>query len=221
MRISHGYHFVFLAYPRTASKSVRALLDPYSDIQGVHPTRTGRKHPFAQHMTAKEAKAIFDQNGWDWFSYRRFCFVRNPYTRVVSLYHHHRSMRTRRAPGFAPIPRIKALAKYRLERPKSFKEYVLTLEKHQGMTMPLYDFIHDDAGICLVDDVLKFEELTDELPGYLSQLGIQIRHEDIPMVGSSDIREYKSFYDSETRGFVQSFYRYELDRFGYSFEDMN
>ncbi len=221
MRVSHRYRFVFLAYPRTASRSVRELLDPYSDIQGVHPTRTGRKHPFAQHMPAREAQAVFDKKGWDWFSYRRFCVVRNPYTRVVSLYHHYQSMRALKAPGFAPIPKLKALVKYQLERPKSFREYVLTLDKRQGMPMPLYDFIHDDAGLCLVDDVLKFEELADELPGYLSQLGIQIRPEDIPVVGSSDIREYKSYYDAETLRFVESLYQYEIDRFGYSFEDMS
>jgi len=130
-------------------------------------------------------------------------------------------MRALKAPGFAPIPKLKALVKYKLERPKSFREYVLTLDRRQGMPMPLYDFIHDDSGVCLVDDVLKYEELADELPGYLSQLGIQIRSEDIPVVGSSDIREYKSYYDAETRRFVESLYQYEINRFAYSFENIS
>ena len=53
MRISHRYRFVFLAYPRTASRSVREVLDPYSDIHGVHPTRTRREHPFPIGSTAQ------------------------------------------------------------------------------------------------------------------------------------------------------------------------
>ena len=220
MRISHQYRFVFLAYPRTASRSVRELLDPYSDIQGVHPTRTGRKHPFAQHMPAGEAKQVFDEKGWGWFGYRRFCVVRNPFARVVSLYHHYQNMRSQRAPGFAPIPKIKALVKYRLEHRKSFKEYVLSIDQRQGMTMPLYDFIHDDSRVCLVEDVLRYEDLTDELPGYLHRLGIQINPEEIPRVGSSGIRSYKKYFDSETRSYVEHLYQYELERFGYSFKDL-
>ena len=196
------------------------MLDPYSDIQGVHPTRTGRKHPFAQHMPAREAKQVFDKKEWDWFGYQRFCVVRNPFTRVVSLYHHYQNMRSQRAPGFAPIPKIKALVKYRLEHPKSFKEYVLSIDKRQGMTMPLYDFIHDDSTICLVDDVLKYEDLADELPGYLHRLGIQINPEEIPRVGSSGIQSYQEYYDEETQSFVEQLYQYEIKRFRYSFEDL-
>ena len=221
MRISHRYTFVFLAYPRTASKSVRQVLDPYSDIRGIHPTRTSRKHPFSEHMPAKEARAIFERRGWDWFSYRRFCVVRNPYTRVVSLYHHYLSMRIRKAPGLAPFPRFKALVKYKLEHPKTFKEYVLTIDRHQQMTMPLYDFIHDDDGNCLVDDVLRFEDLANQLPDYLRQIAIQIDPEEIPRLGSFGIRDYKKDYDDETRIFVGNLYQYEIERFGYSFDELS
>jgi hypothetical protein len=220
VRISHRYQFVFLAYPRTASRSVREVLDAYSDIQGVHPTRTSRRNPFSQHMPAREAKGIFEDKGWDWFGYHRFCVVRNPYTRVVSLYHHHRNMRIQGAPARAPIPRLRALVKYRLERPKSFKEYVLGIDKEQGMTMPLYDFIHDDDGNCLVNDVLRFEELADGLPRYLLQLGIQIGPEEIPLVGASEVQDYVAYYDEETQSFVENLYQYEIERFGYRFEDL-
>jgi hypothetical protein len=37
-------------------------------------------------MSARELKAEFDRRGWDWFGYRRFCFARNPYARLVSLF---------------------------------------------------------------------------------------------------------------------------------------
>ena len=221
MRISHQYRFIFLAYPRTASKSVRKVLDPYSDIQGVHPTKTGPRHPFAQHMPAREAKKVFDRKGWNWFDYRSFCVVRNPYARVVSLFHHYHSMRTRRAPGLALIPRLKALVKYRLERPLSFKAYVLGMDKSRGMMMPLHDFIHDDAGNCLVNDVLKYEELARELPRYLHRLGIQIDPQDIPVLGASGIQSYKEYFDTETRGIVENLYEYEIERFGYRFEDLD
>jgi len=171
-------------------------------------------------MPAKWAKEVFGSMGWDWDSYHRFCVVRNPYTRVVSLYHHYRSMRTRKAPGFAPIPRIRALVRYALERPKSFREYVLGLDRRSALAMPLYDFIHDDGGTCLVDDVLTYEDLADELPLYLNRLGLPVKSSDIPFVGSSGIKGYREHYDAETRAYVEDLYRYEIDRFGYNFEDV-
>ena len=86
--------------------------------------------------------------------------------------------------------------------------------------MPLFDFIHDDAGRCLGDDVLRFEEPAAELPRYLRQMGVQIHPDMIPQVGSSGIRDYRRYYDEETRSFVEHLYQYEIDRSGYEFEDL-
>ena len=221
MRISHRHRFLFLSYPRTASRSVRKVLDRFSEVASVNVTRISQEHPFYHHMPAKEAKRVFDEMGWDWSQYRRFCVVRNPFARVVSLYHHHLSMRKRGAPGLAPIPKIKALVKYRLEQTPSFKNYVLSLNRKHRLALPLDEFILADDSSHLVDDVLRFEELYDELPGYLQQLGIEIAPEEIPRVGSSGIRSYEEYYDEETQSFVEHLYHYEIDRFGYSFEDLH
>ncbi len=221
MRISHRHHFLFLSYPRTASRSVRKVLDRYSDVESVNVTRVSPEQPFYHHMPAKEVKQVFDEMGWDWFRYRRFCIVRNPYERVVSLYYHHLSMRTRRAPGLAPMARVKALLKYSFERTKSFKAYVQSLHRGHTLALPLDRFILADDASPLVDDVLRYEELADELPGYLLQLGIQVDPEEIPRVGSSGIQDYSAHYDEETRSLVGDLYRYEIDRFGYRFEDLD
>ena len=220
VRISHQHQFVFLSYPRTASRSVRKVLDRYSDSKSVNMTKVSKKTPFYHHMPAKEAKQVFDAKDWDWFQYRRFCVVRNPYARVVSLYHHHLSMRTRGAPGLAPMPRLRALFKYSLERTKSFKDYVLSLHRNHTLALPLDEFILADDASPLLVDVLKFEELAADLPGYLRRLGIQIEPAGIPLVGSSGIQNYREFFDEETRSHVENLYRYEIDRFGYRFEEL-
>ena len=71
-----------------------------------------------------------------------------------------------------------------------------------------------------MDDILRFEMLTLELPEYLLRLGIDIQAEEIPRMGASGIRSYRSFYDDSTQRFVTSFYQYEIERFGYSFDEL-
>ena len=91
-------------------------------------------------MPACEAKRAFDERGWNWFEYNRFCIVRNPYARMVSLYHHYLNMRTRIAPDLAPISKLKALVKYRVLPQMSFSEYILRPDKIRQIAMPLDEF---------------------------------------------------------------------------------
>jgi hypothetical protein len=173
-------------------------------------------------MPAKEAKAVFDKRGWDWFAFDRFCVVRNPYARIVSLYHHHLHMRKMGgAPGLALIPKIKARIKYTLTPVPSFRDYVLNTVRDRRIAMPLHEFIFDYNGDCLVEDVIRFENFADELPEYLQRLGIKVRPAEIPRVGTSGIHSYKTFFDDSTRRFVAHFYRYEIERFGYSFDELS
>ena len=73
--------------PRAGSTTVRKNLDQYSDVKSVHVSETDADFPFFHHMTAAELKAAFESKEWQWDDYRKFCIVRNPYDRLVSLYH--------------------------------------------------------------------------------------------------------------------------------------
>lgn len=220
MRISHGYRFVFLSNPRTASRSIRQLLDGYSDIKSVDQTRTSAEEPFYHHMPASQAKKAFDERGWDWASYHRFCIVRNPFTRTVSLYHHYMNRRKYIGRGLAPLPRLRAIVKYKILPRMSFSTYILRPGKIREIALPLEEFVLDEKGKSLVDDILKYEELAETLPRYLQDIGIDIDPQQIPVLGSSGIQSYARYYDEGTRSFVEHLYQYELDRFGYRFEDL-
>lgn len=220
MRISHRYRFVFLSNPRTASRSIRRLIEDYSDVSSVDSSRTSKQSPFYHHMPASQVKKVFDDRGWDWYGYHRFCVVRNPFTRIVSLYHHYLDRRRRIGTHLAPVAQLKAVVKYKVLPRKSFSQYVLRPDKLRKLAMPLNDFVFDRDGTCLVDDILMFENLAEELLQYLREIGIDVNAQQIPMLGASGIHDYRQYYDPATRNLVEHVYRYEIERFGYSFEDL-
>jgi hypothetical protein len=172
-------------------------------------------------MPASQAKRVFDERGWNWASYHRFCIVRNPFTRTVSLYHHYLHKRRHIGPGLAPLPRLKAIVKYKVLPRMSFSDYVLRPGKIREIALPLEEFVLDGQGNSLVDDILNYEELAEKLPQYLQDIGIDVDPKQIPVLGSSGIQSYARYYDEETRSFVEHLYRYEIDRFGYSFEGLD
>ena len=219
MRISHKHRFVFLAIPRTGSTTVRHVLDDYSDIKSVHILKRTDDFPFSNHLRARDLKRIFDRSGWDWFAYKRFCVIRNPWDRVVSLYHHRQRVLSGHAPARGLVYNAWKYVRYRLTPKQSFKDYVMAIDPKKGLTASLRDFICNENGEYLVDDVLRFEALTAALPAYLAQFGITVGPHAIPQFNVSEgRRSYADYYDAESRQHVENVYRYEIDRFGYRFD---
>lgn len=218
MRISHRHRFVFLAYPRTASTSIRSLIDGYSDVTSVAFRHLTDESPFYHHIAAGELKSIFDRKGWDWCEYRHFCVVRNPFSRVVSLYHHHLKMKKRRLIQRSPAQRlIRKLATGRRSQP-SFRQYVLGIRQENRLARSLPSFVNDKEGNALVEDILMFEKLDVELPRLLGSIGVPIDSSELAVLNRSGIESYRAFYDDDTSAFVAEFYRHEIERFGYRLE---
>jgi hypothetical protein len=218
VRISHKHKFVFLALPRTGSTTVREILDDYSDIKSVHITQVTHQFPFYHHISARELKRIFDKRCWDWFAYQRFCVVRNPFDRVVSLYHHHKKIDSDKNRLKPSLYKFIEYLHFGVRPELAFSEYVMNLNPKRKLTTTLKEFICDDDGEFLVDDVLTFETLACVLPDYLKQMNIFITREDIPVRNATEERKpYAPYYTDKTRKIVESIYAYELERFSYAF----
>ncbi|RDV24234.1 hypothetical protein DXV75_14545 [Alteromonas aestuariivivens] len=216
MRISHSHKFIFFATPRTGSTTVRNVLDRYSDISSVHVSEITKDFPFYHHISALELKRIFEQRGWDWDSYHKFCFVRNPYDRVVSLYHHY--LKIRGEVSGHDLRNILRKFKNAVTSPLSFKDYVMTLDPKDRLPTSLEAFLCDEKGNFLVDDILMYENLKTELPNFLKKLNISISEDDIPHLNASANRnKYRKYCDDELKDKIEHLYPYEFNRFGYSF----
>lgn len=218
MRISHQHRFVFLANPRTGSTTVGKILDDYSDVKSVHSTETNAEFPFYDHISASELKVIFEKKGWEWAGYKKFCMVRNPFDRVVSLYHLHQEIMRQKVKGRNLSQKILRYIKRKLIPINTFHDYVMHIDPGIRMSKSLRTLICDKNGNSLVDDVIMYEDMNEELPTYLTIFDIHITKKQIPHLNASKSRRnYRDYYNEETRKRVECLYAYEIKRFGYRF----
>jgi hypothetical protein len=216
MRISHQHKFIFFAVPRTGSTTVRSVLDDFSDVRSVHITDRTAEQPFYHHISPRELVGIFESRGWDFDEYRKFCFVRNPFDRVVSLFHH----RLRMIYGDDIFGLIRRRVKVAVHRRKRFRQFVENriIGCSGRLEEPVSSFITNDQGVPLVDDVLPFEQISSRLPQYLEEsFRLPVSAEDVPKKNSSSRLHYSEYYDDHARSIVRSTYKSDLLSFDYSF----
>ncbi len=221
MRISHRHRFVFFASPKTGSRSVRRLLDASAEIHGLPAEELTEDFPFYNHIRPVELRDIFASRGWDFDAYFKFVMVRNPWSRLVSLY----EMYAFREGG--QLSRLRTRAK----RHQGFRAWVPTVDPEGRRTvgpglekgvirfgaLSYVAFTGDEDGRPLVDEVIKLEEIESRLPPLLERLGVPVPSR-IPRTGRGRYRgDYRNYYDDATRELVGTLYEEDIERFGYTF----
>jgi len=181
--------FIFIHTPKTGGTSITEF------FSGV-----GRKDPLPleHHITyeqcLKEKPEIKD--------YFSFAFVRNPWNRVVSSYHD------------------TTILERTTEKTLSFKEFVKqTLPHHLSKKpehntihyFPCYYFLGDDINFIgrtetIIEDFTKIQKILS-LEGNLPHARNSSRKE----------KEYRNFYDVETKQIVEELYIKDIEEFGYEF----
>lgn len=172
-----------------------------SKLKNIYRAELGQK---PQHASAVLVKQSFPS---EWAEFTKFCVVRNPYSLAVSDY----KWRTRR-----------------LARKPSFSEYLEALEKGDslGGIVPVgfynnwRQYTIDDK--IVVDHVIRYENLSADLGGVLSTLGISIAREFPNLKNLDGAKEasrpnYREYYDSKSVEIVSSLYEQEISTFGYTF----
>jgi len=229
MIISHQHGFIFLKTAKTAGTSVEIALSrhagpediitPISDSDeklrrdhgGRGPQnfrlplksltmrqlagmiRTCRRPGFYNHMPAAEVRRLAGEEVWN--RSFRFCIERNPFDRVVSLYWWCHRREPRPSIGeFLRSPRLRLLSRNGIE---------------------MYT---DKSGRIVVDQVLRYERLEEELEGVRRKLGLP-EPLVLPRAKSGHRPEGQGWRDVLTapdRRVIESCFRRELDLFGYA-----
>ncbi|MGK7896072.1 MAG: sulfotransferase family 2 domain-containing protein [Xenococcus sp. (in: cyanobacteria)] len=232
MIISHKHKFIFLKTNKTAGTSIEIALSkycgPHDIITPISPedekTRIDmgflgsqnylspiwdysirdvakavlkgkRKLRFYNHISAKEVKQYISQEMWD--SYYKFCFERNPWDRIVSFYYWH----------------------YKSEPRPTISEFIESkvplILKQRGIELYSID------GQIVVDQVCRFENISEELEVVRKKLGIPEKL-NLPKSKSKYRKDKRSYHDilsDEERVKIAELFSDEINLCGYEFID--
>lgn len=152
-----------------------------------------KKNRFYNHMPASEVKALVTDRIWD--NYYKFCFERNPWERVISLYY----WRCKTEPRPSITQFIDSGALKRLKR--------------KGLELYSID------GKVAVDQVCRFENISGELEAIRAQLGITEELQ-LPHAKSrfrKDKRSYRDILNAEQQKIIAEMFSDEIELMGYEF----
>jgi len=188
----------FIHIPRTAGNSFRHWVISNGIDSEVLPEKD-------YHATPNTACNTWPNLG------TTFTFVRNPYARLVSLYHH---IGQKALIQLNPThPRRQELAEYNIKQlllyKKGFEAWLTSTAKSVSWScksqIPWLDNI---------DIVIKTENLSQD---FLLIQKLFDCYEELPHVNSSEHKPYQSYYNNHTKELVQTLCKDELDAFEYSF----
>ncbi len=194
MWISQSRQTIFIHNPKTAGRSI---------LKGFNGPWTERPDRLV-HMTPDEARHLIFQENWkDFYS---FTFVRNPWARLVSLYHFQRSTTYYGLFGANPI--------FQRARQFDFDEWI---DVNRNASPPSTWFGHPQENWTRgVTEVFRFEGFDAAVETLSQRLGrFTPAHEN-----ASPPYNFKRFYTYQRHiDFVAEYDRHVIETFGYAYDE--
>jgi len=189
MFINHKHKFIFIHIPKNAGTSIRNSFD----INGYDKQVVSKRYP---HSRCSEIWKYCGEDVWN--EYYKFAFVRNPFDRLVSFYHFHKSNQYKHKIG-----RERAFK-------QPFKEWVMeTKDTNINHTQSYYL----DKQINFIG---RYENLHNSFNTACNQ--IEIPPYELPHYNKSHHENWQHYYDRELMDYVYSRYREDFYNFGYTYK---
>lgn len=183
--------FLFIWINKTAGVSVSNALGINKDLYN--------------HYTAMELREILGPTEYE--SKFKFCFVRNPWDKVVSEYrfriwtYQNELTSDMKFSQWLKLTYVDKDPKY-FDWPKMF--------------LPQLEWITDEKGAMAVDFVGKFENLQEDF--YVISDAIKIDRQHLGHENRSrKSANYRHYYDCETKAIVERHFKADIEYFGYEF----
>ena len=151
-----------------------------------------------QSLTADLVKQRIGKGKFE--EYTSFCVVRNPWDRAVSMYWWNKN----REDGHA------------IDQSISFSDYIMNGPRELFTDQEIYTI----DGEVVVDHVIKFEDLQNGLDSVTTKLNLPSLSLPRAKGGTRKTKEhYSIIYDDETKDFIATQCAFEIEKFGYEFDD--
>jgi hypothetical protein len=195
MLISDSKKFIYSHIPKTAGQCVSGHLKPYVT------RRWGKHRPFSK---LKNSGVNVDFN-----KYFKFCFVRNPWARMVSAYSYFSARKY--------YCDFESFVKNCIEIVEKAMQY----HKHVGRwhVDSYWRYLVDEKDNIMPDFIGKFETLHSDIAKINKRIGVKIilpRNEK-----PESFKPYWEYYNKETEQVVNNIYCKEIDYFKYKFGDIS
>jgi hypothetical protein len=213
--VSHNRKFIYTKTLKTAGTSVEAYFEPWcvadqtscvphyraqsvseAGIVGERLTE-GRHSQWWSHMPAEDIRAGLGADIWN--RYLKFCCIRNPYEKTLSLFF------WLRATG-----ELDPSTKGDAEGFETWLEAQAPVDRNKYMI---------DGSFCM-DFVVRYERLHADLEHLCNRLGVPWRSDRLATFKSGHRPEsatVERLYSARAKELVSSAYAFELDFFGYTF----
>ena len=194
MLMSLDKRFIFIHVPKAAGTSVE---DAFRSFEAP-----STRHIFDWHCLARDLKKVIQ----NWNDYFRFAFVRNPWDAQVSMYCY--IMGTG-----STHPEWEAVNQYR-----DFNDYVvkhLNSAQEKGTLRTQCDFLLDEADLCLMTYVGRYERLSEDFARICRELSLGPCS--LPHLNKANRTDYRDYYNNSTRDAVANIFRRDIETFGYQF----
>jgi hypothetical protein len=134
-----------------------------------------------------------------WNSYYKFAFVRHPYGKVLSEYF------------WVKGKRNQSLKFNHQDFKNHLKSYYAKMDSDHKLSQTQY--LYSPAGLLLVDDVFKFEQIKASFKILSKRIGIKSKL--VHAQKSSNSKSYVSKLDDDDKNFIYQLYRDDFENFNY------
>ncbi len=196
---------VFVHIPKNAGSSIGKILPDDCNVYRHHP--------------AKHAKSILGAEAYD--EHFTFAFVRNPWDRLVSLYHFTKAQVCRRSKKWKDKAALNKNDYILAMLNNDFSGFVKELVK-QDTTISIHghavgwqqkEWVMEDGEI-IVDFIGRFETLEKDMNEVRDVLNINKK---LPFLNKTKHKKYTSYYDVEIKNLVSNAYKDDIEMFKYKY----
>jgi hypothetical protein len=196
MIISEKYKFIYIAVPKTASRSIENVLSPYGKTDFPVPEGMDQVH-----IKALDLRNLLQNKSWD--DYFKFAFVRNPLGWASSWYF----FRKKESLADPSHPKHSHYTGN-----LSFWEFIQSDD--WIFDWKQCDWVTDDKGKIIVDYIGKYENLYSDMKKICKKIGIPKQR--LPMINISKKREPCGIYSEDSMRLVAERFKEDMEKFGYT-----